>query len=178
MRWDQLEQESCSLTRTLSVIGDRWTVLILRDCFLKVRRFEDFHSRLGIARGILANRLQKLVDAFVLAKLAYQENPTRYEYRLTDKGRDLYPIIMSMVHWGDTHMAGKKGRPVLHQHLGCGELFDPVLVCSECGEPIEARHVRVLPGPGATNPDLTPFHSVAATGTDGAGASLKGRSET
>jgi len=149
LRWDELDQEACSLTRTLSVVGDRWTLLILRDCFLRVRRFEDFEARLGIGRGILADRLRRLTDAFVLAKIAYRQRPTRYEYRLTDKGRDLYPLIMAMVHWGDTHMAGKTGRPVLHRHLACGALFDPVLACSECGEPVDARGVHVLPGPGA-----------------------------
>src|SRR5271168_591257 len=128
MRWDMLDEEACSVARTLSVIGDRWTLLILRDCFLKVRRFEDFQARLGIGRPILADRLQKLVDSFVLTRVAYQQNPTRYEYRLTQKGLDLYPVIMAIVHWGDTHMAGRKGRPLLHRHAPCGHHFDPVQV--------------------------------------------------
>ena len=87
----------------------RWTLLILRDCFLRVRRFEDFQERLGITRPILANRLKKLVDEFVLVKL---QRPRRYEYRLTQKGLDLYPIVMAIVHWGDVYTAGKKGRPL------------------------------------------------------------------
>ena len=111
MQWDELDQQPCSVARTLSVIGDRWTLLILRDCFLKVRRFDDFHARLGIGRPILADRLQKLVDSFVLTKMAYQNNPLRYEYRLTQKGLDLHPVIMAIVHWGDVHMAGRKGPP-------------------------------------------------------------------
>jgi DNA-binding HxlR family transcriptional regulator len=113
MRWNELSEENCSMARTVSVIGDRWTLLILRDCFLGVRRFEDFQQRLGITRPILASRLKKLVDEFVLVKVPYQQRPTRYEYRLTPKGLDLYPIVMSIVHWGDVHMAGKKGRPLL-----------------------------------------------------------------
>ena len=149
MQWEELDQQPCSLARTLSVIGDRWTLLILRDCFLKVRRFDDFHARLGIGRPILADRLQKLVDNFVLTKMAYQTNPLRYEYRLTQKGLDLHPVIMAIVHWGDVHMAGRKGRPVLHRHLACDHLFDPVLVCSHCGDPVTARDVAVEPGPGA-----------------------------
>ena len=149
MQWSELEQQPCSVARTLSVIGDRWTLLILRDCFLRVRRFDDFQARLGIGRPILADRLQKLVDNFVLTKVAYQQHPTRYEYRLTPKGLDLYPIIMGIVHWGDVHMSGKKGRPLLHQHAACGHHFDPVMVCSECAEALDPRQVRVDPGPAA-----------------------------
>lgn len=136
------------MARTLAIIGDRWTLLILRECFLRVRRFDDFQERLGIGRPILADRLQKLVASFVLTKLAYQENPTRYEYRLTPKGRDLYPVVLSIVHWGDVHLAGRKGRPVLHQHATCGHVFDPLLTCSACDETIDPREVKVLPGPG------------------------------
>lgn len=149
MQWEALNQQPCSVARTLSVIGDRWTLLILRDCFMKVRRFDDFQSRLGIGRPILADRLQKLVDNFVLTKMAYQTNPMRYEYRLTQKGLDLHPVIMSIVHWGDTHMAGKKGRPVLHRHTTCGHHFDPVQVCSVCDEKLTPKEIMIEPGPGA-----------------------------
>lgn len=149
MQWNELDQQSCSVARTLSVIGDRWTLLVLRDCFLKVRRFEHFQERLGIGRPILADRLQKLVDNFVLTRVAYQERPRRYEYRLTQKGLDLYPVVMAIVHWGDTYMAGKKGPPLLHHHKNCGQFFRPVQVCSECGDPLNPRHVHVEIGPGA-----------------------------
>ena len=151
MRWDQLAEEPCSIARTISVIGDRWTLLILRDCFLRVRRFDQFEARLGITRHVLADRLAKLVAAGVLMKVPYQDRQTRYEYRLTPKGRDLYPVLMSIVHWGDMHMASEKGRPLLHRHLACGHTFDPVLVCSECHEPVDPRAVRVEPGPGAAS---------------------------
>lgn len=156
MRWNELGDETCSLARTVSVIGDRWTLLILRDCFLRVRRFEDFQQRLGITRPILASRLKKLVDEFVLVKVPYRQRPVRYEYRLTQKGLDLYPILMSIVHWGDVYMAGKRGRPLLHTHDLCGKDFDPVLVCSECGEPLTARQVHIHPGPGAKSPRRLP----------------------
>lgn len=149
MQWEELDQQPCSVARTLSVIGDRWTLLILRDCFMKVRRFDDFQSRLGIGRPILADRLQKLVDHFVLTKMAYRTNPVRYEYRLTQKGLDLHPVIMSIVHWGDMHMVGKKGRPVLHRHTTCGHHFDPIQVCSICDEKLTPREIVVEPGPGA-----------------------------
>jgi DNA-binding HxlR family transcriptional regulator len=149
MHWKDLDAEACSLARTLSLVGDRWTLLILRDCFLRVRRFDDFQARLGIGRPILADRLRKLVEGQILAKVAYQDNPVRYEYRLTPKGLDLYPVIMSLVHFGDTHLAGEAGRPLLHRHLTCGHVFDPVTVCSECGEPLSPRRVQPIPGPGA-----------------------------
>ena len=164
MQWSELEDQACSVARTLSVIGDRWTLMILRDCFLRVRRFDDFQERLGIGRPILSDRLNKLVDAFVLTKVAYQTNPTRYEYRLTPKGLDLYPVIMSIVHWGDVHMAGKKGRPLLHQHLKCNHEFDPVMVCSECQELLEPREVRTAPGPGARHPQHMPVELAASLG--------------
>ena len=162
MQWNQLDQQQCSMSRTLSVIGDRWTLLILRDCFLKVRRFDDFQARLGIGRPVLADRLQKLLDNFVLTKVPYRQRPVRYEYRLTQKGLDLYPVVMAIVHWGDIHMSGKKGRPLLHLHTACGHTFDPVHVCSECAEPLNPRSVQVLPGPGAGNKAHMPADSTAA----------------
>lgn len=141
MRWQDLAKEDCSLSRTLAVIGDRWTLLILRDAFLRVRRFEDFERSLKIARRVLSERLARLVEEGILARVPYQERPARHEYRLTDKGLELYPAILSLVHWGDKHYAGKKGPPVLHRHLKCGHDFRSVLTCSECGESVAAREV-------------------------------------
>jgi DNA-binding HxlR family transcriptional regulator len=155
MRWNELGDERCSIARTVSVIGDRWTLMILRDCFLRVRRFEAFEERLGITRHILADRLKKLVDEGVLKKVPYQDRQLRYEYRLTQKGFDLYPVLMSIVHWGDVYMAEDWGRPLLHRHLTCGHKFDPVLVCSECRQPVDPREVRVVPGPGAARHNAT-----------------------
>jgi DNA-binding HxlR family transcriptional regulator len=149
MKWDSLEEQNCSLSRTVAVIGDRWMLLVLRECFLRVRRFEEFQSRLGITRHLLAARLKKLVQFGVLRRVPYQEAPKRYEYILTQKGLDLYPIIMAIVHWGDVHMVDERGRPLLHQHKTCGKFFDPVMVCSECGEPLRAKEVVTHKGPGA-----------------------------
>ena len=115
MRWDTLEDEQCSLARTVAVIGDRWSLLVLRECFLRVRRFEEFQSRLSITRHLLADRLKKFVKFGVLRKVKYQDRPVRYEYILTQRGLDLYPIVMSIVHWGDTHMVDERGRPLLHR---------------------------------------------------------------
>jgi DNA-binding HxlR family transcriptional regulator len=149
MKWDELEEEPCSMARTIGVIGDRWTLLILRECFLRTRRFEGFQSALGITRHLLAERLKKLVRLGVLRRIPYQESPKRHEYILTQKGLDFYPIMMALVHWGDTHMVDERGRPLLHEHRKCGKMFDPVMVCSECGEPLSAKEVHVHPGPGA-----------------------------
>ena len=152
MRWDELEQEACSVARTVSVVGDRWTLLILRDCFLKVRRFDEFERRLGITRHVLADRLRKLVEAGVLDKVAYQERPKRYEYRLTEKGLDLNTVMLALVHWGDRYMTQGRGRPKLYRHKDCGQLFDPIMGCSACGGQITARNIRILDGPGAVPP--------------------------
>ncbi len=143
MRWEDLDQQPCSLARTLSVVGDRWTLMVLRDCFLGVRRFDEFEKRLGITRHLLADRLKKLVEADVLIKVPYQERPPREEYRLTEKGLDLHTVILALVHWGDKHMADERGAPVLHRHKSCGQIMRPVVVCSECGEPVTARDIQV-----------------------------------
>jgi DNA-binding HxlR family transcriptional regulator len=148
MRWDELKDQTCSLARSLAVLGDRWTLMILRDAFLRVRRFDDFQKSLGLARRVLSERLDLLVEEGILARVPYQESPTRHEYRLTPKGLDLYPTIISLVHWGDRHYAGKAGAPMLHRHKSCGHDFRSVLTCSECGEPVAARDVEVHPGPG------------------------------
>ena len=147
MKWDELEAEPCSLARTIGVIGDRWSLLILRECFLRTRRFEGFQSALGITRHLLAERLKKLVRQGILRRIPYQDSPKRHEYILTQKGLDLYPIMMAIVHWGDIHMVDERGRPLLHQHRKCGKDFDPVMVCSECGEPLSAKEVHTHPGP-------------------------------
>ena len=149
MKWEELAQEPCSVARSVAVIGDRWTLMILRDCFLGVRRFEAFQERLGISRTIIADRLKHLTQEGVLRRVPYQENPTRYEYRLTDKGLDLHPVIMAVVHWGDRHYARDAGPPLLHRHKTCGCDFHPVQTCSECGEPLDARAVETRPGASA-----------------------------
>ena len=159
------------MARTLAVIGDRWTLLILRECFLRVRRFDDFQERLGIGRPILTDRLRKLVDHFVLTKVAYQQNPTRYEYRLTPKGLDLYPVVLSIVHWGDIHLAGRKGRPVVHEHVACGHVFDPMMTCSACQAALDPHDVRVLPGPGLRDARRLPRERGAAPAKAPVGAS-------
>lgn len=146
MKWDELANERCSVARSVAVIGDRWTLMILRDCFLGVRRFEGFQERLGISRTIIADRLKLLTDEGVLYRSQYQDRPARHEYRLTEKGLALHPIVMAIVHWGDRYYAGEEGPPLLHRHKACGCDFHPVLTCSECGEPVDVRAVETRPG--------------------------------
>ncbi len=148
VKWNELGQETCSVARTLSVIGDRWTLMILRDAFLQVTRFDDFQKDLGISRHRLSERLKKLVEDGVLNKVEYQNNPPRFEYRLTKKGVGLYPVLMMMVKWGDEHLDQGKGAPMVYKHEACGHYFKPQLSCSECSEPIGANEVVPELGPG------------------------------
>jgi DNA-binding HxlR family transcriptional regulator len=139
--------QNCSIAGTLELIGERWTLLILRDTFHRVRRFEDFQRRLGIARNVLSNRLQTLVDAGILERRLYQDHPARYEYRLTEKGIDLWPVLMALVRWGDKYVA-ENGPPVLIEHKNCGGAVDDHLMCERCGAPLGARDVVTREGPG------------------------------
>jgi len=149
MRWDELAEQPCSIARTLSVIGDRWTLVILRECFLRTTRFEAFERHLGITRHILADRLKKLTDEGVLARVPYGARPVRFEYKLTDKGLDLYPLMMSLAAWGDKYMDKGKGAPLLYEHKACGHDLRPILTCSACAAPLDPRQVTVKQGPGA-----------------------------
>jgi DNA-binding HxlR family transcriptional regulator len=143
----------CSVAQCLEVVGEWWTLLIVRDVFLGVSRFDDFQQRLGISRNVLNQRLNHLVDTGVLTKVPYSEHPLRYDYRLTDKGRDLWPVLNAMRQWGDAH-AAPQGPPLQLTHTGCGHVADARLVCSSCGEPMGLRDVRAVAGPGAVEPLL------------------------
>jgi DNA-binding HxlR family transcriptional regulator len=148
MRWRDIGDERCSIARTLSVIGDRWTMLVLRETFLRTRRFEDFQSHIGATRHVLADRLQKLVEHGILARVQYQDRPPRFEYKLTEKGRDLYPVITSLLGWGDRWMADEDGPPIELVHRNCGHRMVPVPSCPHCGEH-HARDVTAQPGAAA-----------------------------
>jgi DNA-binding HxlR family transcriptional regulator len=139
----------CSVAQCLEVVGEWWSMLIVRDAFLGVTRFDDFQRRLGISRNILQQRLARLVDAGVLARDPYSEHPPRHDYRLTDKGRDLWPVLTAMRQWGDRH-AAPSGPPLEVVHKNCGAASDAVLVCGSCGERIGPRDVvaRARPGHG------------------------------
>ena len=145
----QYETQTCSIARSLEVVGERWSLLIVRDAFLGVRRFDDFQRDLGIARNVLQARLELLIEEGVLEKWPYQEHPARYEYRLTEKGADLWPVIFGLMRWGDRY-AYADGPPVVVEHRGCGGAVDEHRVCTKCGCPLEAGDVKARPGPGAT----------------------------
>jgi DNA-binding HxlR family transcriptional regulator len=131
----------CSIAAAMDILGERWTFLILREAFYGVRRFSDMQRNLGIARNILSTRLQTLVNAGIFERRLYQEEPERYEYRLTEAGRDLYPSIVTLMRWGDEHLAGELGPPVVLRHNLCGHEADPVLVCSHCREELRPHDV-------------------------------------
>jgi DNA-binding HxlR family transcriptional regulator len=145
----------CSVAQALEVIGEWWTLLILRDAFLGVTRFDDFASRLGISRNVLTARLDTLVDNDVLTRVPYDEARGRYDYRLTDKGRALFPVMTALREWGDEWILGKGHEPVVVEHTACGHLARSVLTCDHCHEALTTRNVRARRGPGATT-DLVP----------------------
>jgi len=138
----------CSVAQCLEVVGEWWTLLIVRDAFLGVTRFDEFQERLGISRNVLTQRLEHLVSAGVLERRAYSEHPPRSDYRLTARGRDLWPVINAMRQWGDAH-AAPGGPPLQVVHKACGHVFEARQTCSECGAAVGARDVRAVPGPGA-----------------------------
>ncbi|HEY5025590.1 MAG TPA: helix-turn-helix domain-containing protein [Acidimicrobiales bacterium] len=131
----------CSVAQCLEVVGEWWSMLIVRDVFLGVSRFDDFQRRLGISRNILQQRLARLVDAGVLTRVPYSEHPPRHDYRLTDKGRDLWPVLTALRQWGDRY-AAPFGPPLEVSHKACGSAAEAVLVCGSCGEPIGPRDVE------------------------------------
>jgi DNA-binding HxlR family transcriptional regulator len=141
----------CSIARTLEVVGEWWTLLILRDAFLGVTRFEDWQRRLGIARNVLASRLDGLVEDGILERREYQRAPRREEYVLTAKGRDLGPVLAALRSWGDRHAPTPGGPTTLLVHDACGRPTHPVSICDQCGEPL-AGEVHVVPGPGSDDP--------------------------
>jgi DNA-binding HxlR family transcriptional regulator len=143
--------ETCSVARAMDILGERWTMLIMREAFYGVRRFSDMQRNLGIARNILSTRLQTLVRAGILERRQYQVEPERFEYRLTQAGRDLYPAVIAIMKWGDEYLAEEAGPPVVLRH-SCGELVDPVLVCDHCGGALHPHDITPEPGPGAQVP--------------------------
>jgi DNA-binding HxlR family transcriptional regulator len=135
MRWDEIDNLPCSIARSLSVVGDRWTLLVLRESFLGVRRFEEFQQRLGMARHRLSDRLARLVEHGVLRK-------------------ELYPVMLSLVRWGDRWMDQGKGPPVVYRHRVCGQMTQPGQNCTHCGAELKAREVTPMAGPGLRDPKL------------------------
>jgi DNA-binding HxlR family transcriptional regulator len=140
---------ACSIARTLDVIGEPWSPLILRDVYVGIRRFEQIQADLGISRKVLAERLNWLVESGVLERRQYESRPPRDEYVLTVQGTELVDLLMVMVAWGDKWADAGVGPPVLYRHRSCGEISHVELRCAHCGGPMRADDIEILPGPGA-----------------------------
>ena len=142
---------NCSIARTLAVVGEKWTLLILRESFYGLRRFDEFQSALGCARNLLADRLKTLVTHGLLERSTYQSEGgrSRQEYRLTDKGRDLFPAVVALMQWGDRWTADEAGPPVRLVHRECGEPVRAQLTCDAGHTRLSARDTEAVPGPGA-----------------------------
>ena len=133
----------CSIARTLDIVGEKWALLAVREVFLGNRRFDEMVKRTGAPRDTLAARLRTLVAAGILERRPYSAHPARFEYWLTDAGRDLYPVITTLMRWGDEYLAGDDGPPLALRHH-CGHRLVPQVICEACGEPLQARHVAPL----------------------------------
>lgn len=155
MRRTSFRDVNCSIAQCLEAVGDWWSMLIVRDALFGVSRFDDFQRRLGISRNVLNQRLGHLVDHGVLERVPYQEHPPRHDYRLTDKGRDLWTVTNAMRQWGD-RWAAPGGAPVGLRHRACGHTTELVPSCAHCGEVVDGPDVEPVPGPGATDPGFLP----------------------
>jgi DNA-binding HxlR family transcriptional regulator len=142
MRRTRFDEMDCSIAQALDIVGEWWTLLVLRDAFQGVRRFEDFQRNLGIARNVLTDRLRTLVHEGILERRQYQEHPERYEYRLTEKGLDLYPVIVGLMQWGDKWAPGSRRPRVVLTHKACEHDVAPVLSCPHCNDALDARAMR------------------------------------
>lgn len=145
--------QACSLARALEVVGERWTMLILRDCFYGVRRFTDLHRHLDVPRAVLAARLESLTEAGVLRR--EESRPGRVEYLLTERGQELWPVLHGLYEWGERHAASVPGRRIF-RHAGCDARLDGTGRCPVCGTAPCPGEVEVHPGPGlAGEPEPT-----------------------
>jgi DNA-binding HxlR family transcriptional regulator len=141
------QPRACSIARTLDIVGEKWALLAVREVFLSNRTFDEMVRRTGAPRDTLATRLRTLTGAGILERRQYCEHPARFEYHLTSAGRDLYPIIVTLMRWGDQHLAGDDGPPLVLWHR-CGQQVAAQVVCQACGEPLEARDATPVAAAG------------------------------
>ncbi|MEV5355081.1 helix-turn-helix domain-containing protein [Streptomyces sp. NPDC093516] len=155
MRWLETSTANCTVQRTLDLVGEKWSLLLLRDAMNGVRRFDDFRRHVGLSEAVLADRLRKLVAAGILETVAYREpgSRTRHEYRLTRKGWDLWPAMIALKQWGDQYTADPEGPPLAVHHAECGEDVRAVVVCGEGHGPLTPRQAGISPGPSARRAD-------------------------
>jgi DNA-binding HxlR family transcriptional regulator len=141
------EDQHCSVARTLDIVGDRWTPLIVRDIALGISRFDAIQRNLGLSRKVLTQRLHLLLDHEVIARTEYQDNPPRFDYVLTEKGNDLAMVVLALQQFGDRWSFAQEGPPVLWRHLACGEISTPAVCCDKCGVPVRPGDAVPLKGP-------------------------------
>jgi DNA-binding HxlR family transcriptional regulator len=144
----------CSIARSLEIVGERWSLLIVRDVMNGHRRFDQLQKALGVARNVLSSRLQRLLEEDILERRPYQRNPERYEYFLTEKGLDLWPALIALLNWGDRYSPSPDGPPMLIVHKECGGAVSDRGICESCGKVLHARDARAVPGPGLATADL------------------------
>jgi len=149
--------ETCTIGRTMAILGEKWTVVVLRDVFNGVRRFDDIRERNGIPRQVLANRLTSLVEHGLLRREPYQEpgSRARHEYRVTPKGFDLYPVLLALAEWGDRYLAEPEGPPIQFVHRDCAAPVHLEIHCAAGHTLAERRDVLPRPGPGARRRAVT-----------------------
>jgi DNA-binding HxlR family transcriptional regulator len=148
MAIETFAEMNCSIGRTMAFLGERWTPLVLRELFFGNRRFESIQAELGVASNVLSARLATLLEEGIVERRLYSERPERYEYKLTEKGLDLQPIILAVQAWGDRH-AAPDGAPLDLVHLDCGHVAHALSTCDHCGGELHARNIRPEAGPGA-----------------------------
>jgi DNA-binding HxlR family transcriptional regulator len=149
MPYRPYDDQNCTIAGALAMVGERWTLLVMREVLLGRTRFADIKRNIGVAPNILSDRLATLVDQGLLKRRRYSEHPESYEYLPTRKGVDLNPVLVTLLQWGDKHAAPPDGPPRVHVHTACGHDAHPRMHCSHCGEPLDAPDLKVRPGPGA-----------------------------
>ncbi|WP_100642083.1 winged helix-turn-helix transcriptional regulator [Alteromonas facilis] len=148
MRWEDISEQTCSIAKASSVFGDRWTLLIVRQLFLGLRRFSDIQKSLGITKHRLTDRLNRLIEEGLVFKHLYDDKYNRFDYRLTEKGLDLYPVLITLAQWGDKWMCDGDGIPMQYEHQECGNMMTPTLCCSCCNKPLNLNNMKLKVGPG------------------------------
>jgi len=166
---DFQHEAPCPIAQLLDLIGERWSFLIIRDAFYGIRRFDGFQKHLGISKKVLSTRLNTLVEAGILHKVLYQHSPDRYEYRLTAKGRELFPVLLTMMRWGNRWLVEEGEQTVELIHADCGGKTEGRLVCSHCEQPVTPARIKAVPGPGTTREVAQAFRQIIKKSNSEAG---------
>ena len=162
MRLDEIDRQPCSIAKAMAQLGDAWSVLILREAFYGRSRFSDFVHHTGAQKTVVSARLKSLVEVGLLERVAYSEHPVRHEYRLTEKGRDLLPVLLTLIDWGDKWLDTENGRRVTLTHT-CGHHVHPTVFCGSCGKPVGRGELTPTPGPGYPTDHDDPFPGASTT---------------